>query len=163
MLKILFLDIDGVLNDGISDETAGTPLIDQKKILLLNQIILATQCQLVISSEWRNWIISGDMTLDGFKMLLRSHGLSIQTKMHGITNQGKTRWDKIMTYLNQITEPYEWCILDDLSPERMGLPPTKTGHTNWIQTDIDTGLLAQDVQAAITILNWRDTILIEDD
>lgn len=60
MAKILFLDIDGVLNhqkyyaDGRRDASYPLSEICPVSIELLNKIVSETGCKLVISSTWRH-------------------------------------------------------------------------------------------------------------
>ena len=54
-LKILFLDVDGVLNNEqyITDHRTDPYPLDIQKISLVNQIKQKTGCYIVISSLWR--------------------------------------------------------------------------------------------------------------
>lgn len=51
-MRILFLDIDGVLNN--SAQFTGINNLDDDNVAQLNRIIAATDCQIVISSDWRH-------------------------------------------------------------------------------------------------------------
>lgn len=55
MKKILFLDIDGVLNseETLKHYTRGDSQIDPYLTLLVRRIIEATGCEVVLSSSWR--------------------------------------------------------------------------------------------------------------
>lgn len=56
-MKILFLDVDGVLNsrDTIRKSTTnGVAMIDPYMVLLVNRIIEATGAKVVLSSSWRH-------------------------------------------------------------------------------------------------------------
>jgi hypothetical protein len=75
MEKILFLDIDGVLNDHAFCEVAQSCTIKPQCMGHLNQIIHSTGCSIVLTSAWRYIIHGGDMTLKGFEYMLRTHGL----------------------------------------------------------------------------------------
>lgn len=76
-MKILFLDIDGVLNNHEKLES-GYCGISQPQAHHLN-LILDTfpDLKLVISSAWRYMTFRGDMTLRGFEMLLQICGRSM--------------------------------------------------------------------------------------
>merc|ERR1712232_270169 len=50
---VLFLDIDGVLNDATSDE-AETGQVDSRLLRRLVEIIRQTECSIVLSSSWRH-------------------------------------------------------------------------------------------------------------
>lgn len=74
--KIIFLDIDGVLNRHIRDEVACSNIIEYAKIILLNKILLATDARIVLSSAWRYIFHRGEASLIGLDWLLRSHGMA---------------------------------------------------------------------------------------
>lgn len=74
-MRVLFLDIDGVLNGhGHSDE-AQSCNIRRECVFRLNRVVRETGCRIVVSSAWRYMIHGGQMTLTGFWYMLRTHGL----------------------------------------------------------------------------------------
>lgn len=55
-MKILFLDIDGVLNCKTTVNRVGGVIgIDPYMVILVDRIIQATGCKIVVSSSWRHW------------------------------------------------------------------------------------------------------------
>ena len=48
-MKIIFLDIDGVLNTN-SDRN-----ISDEKLIFLSELVPKTGAEIVLSSSWRNW------------------------------------------------------------------------------------------------------------
>jgi hypothetical protein len=74
-VKILFLDIDGVLNGHEWDDEAKSCNIRRECVKHLNRVVRETRCHLVLSSAWRYIVHGGDMTLRGFGYMLRTHGL----------------------------------------------------------------------------------------
>ena len=57
--KVLFLDIDGVLNsskffDSLNDEDASWKEIDEEAVKMLQRIKEETDCKVVMTSSWRN-------------------------------------------------------------------------------------------------------------
>lgn len=132
---ILFLDIDGVLNDHTSNT------IDRTCVHVLNQIIAATDCKIVLCSAWRYMILHGAMTLKGFEHLLRSHDCN--GDLIGHTRQEKLTEDNraglVQEWLDQNSNP-DYVILDD-----MDLGYTDAGM-NLIQINGSTGLQRSDVQ-----------------
>lgn len=52
-MKVLFLDIDGVVNNHQTPQTDGWP-IDQFCAFLVGSIVEQTGCQVVLSSSWRH-------------------------------------------------------------------------------------------------------------
>lgn len=84
-MKVLFLDIDGVLNGHEFDDEAKSCNIRRECVKRLNRVVEATQCKIVISSAWRYMVHGGAMTLTGFAYMLRTHGLLGITNIIGVT------------------------------------------------------------------------------
>lgn len=83
--KILFLDIDGVLN-AHRQLPSGYCGIDRAKAEWLNAVLyFVPDAKLVISSAWRYMMLRGDMTLKGFEYLLLVHGVNCRERLHGYT------------------------------------------------------------------------------
>ena len=74
-MKVLFLDIDGVLNGHEYDDEAASCNIRRELVKILNRVITETGCKIVLSSAWRYMILGGQMTEQGFGYMLRTHGL----------------------------------------------------------------------------------------
>lgn len=74
-MKVLFLDIDGVLNGHEWDDEAKSCNIRRECVKHLNRVVQATGCKIVVSSAWRYIMLGGDMTPKGFGYMLRTHGL----------------------------------------------------------------------------------------
>ncbi len=90
-MKLLFLDIDGVLNTHEPlDPEVLCGRFHPDKVSLLNWVLRETGAKLVISSAWRYLIHRGEMNLQGFEWLLRSHGV-MQGRLHGITRKDSYR------------------------------------------------------------------------
>src|SRR5688572_29340180 len=70
-MKILFLDIDGVLNSAfvLAEQRRGDA-IDRDMVERINRIVDSTGCFIVISSAWRLYA-----SFDSLVALLSSHGL----------------------------------------------------------------------------------------
>jgi hypothetical protein len=74
-MRVLFLDVDGVLNGHDFIVEAQSCTIRRECVTHLNRVLKATDARLVLSSAWRYMVLGGAMTLDGFGYLLRTHGL----------------------------------------------------------------------------------------
>lgn len=74
-MKVLFLDIDGVLNGHQFNRKAQSGNIRKACIRELSRIVETTGCKIVLSSAWRYMIHGRAMTLLGFQYMLRTHGL----------------------------------------------------------------------------------------
>ena len=112
MTKLLFLDIDGVLNAHAPiDPDVGSATLDRCKVELLNGVLKTTGAKVVISSAWRYLVHRRDMTIDGLDWLLRSHGL-LAGRIAGITREdvmvsrgdGSTPWPMANERGRQITD-----------------------------------------------------------
>jgi hypothetical protein len=75
-MKVLFLDIDGVLNGHDWDDEAKSCNIRRECVKHLNRVVSETGCRIVVSSSWRYMVHGGQMTLTGFWYMLRTHGLT---------------------------------------------------------------------------------------
>lgn len=117
-MKILFLDIDGVLNSAKTfkqnrgDDSEGFFLVDPYMALLLHRIIEATECEIVLSSSWRHMP-------EGIKMLEKKMPwLKIKDKTgnssHGFRGLEIEQWLKE----NELVTKY--AIVDDNSDMTYG-------------------------------------------
>jgi hypothetical protein len=122
--KIIFLDIDGVLNS--SQEQSQNPnFIDPVKLERLQRIISATGAKIVISSNWRVAMSEVYRVLE-----------SIRDSIIGKTSYGTARAEEITDWIaeHNITK---FVVLDDLD----------------LEIDKLVGLTESDVTQAIRILN----------
>lgn len=84
-MKILFLDIDGVLNTHEPlDPEVMCGRFHPDKVARLNHVLRMTGAKIVLSSAWRYFVHRGEMTIAGVEWLLRSHGV-MQQRLIGIT------------------------------------------------------------------------------
>lgn len=144
-MKIIFLDIDGVLNYyGMPDNRLY--LIDRRAVETLNLLIEKTGAKIVISSTWR--LLN---SLAMIKSLLIEKGFKgeIVGKTPSINTNGRIRGDEIQAWLEEHPDVKEYVILDDDSD--MG--PLKG---RLVKVDGKFGLLTDDVTKAIEILQ-KDT------
>lgn len=97
-MRLLFLDIDGVLNAHEPlDPEVMCGQIHKDKVMLLNDVLRQTGAFLAVSSAWRYIVHRGEMNLKGFEWLLRSHGIHCNNRFIGITRTDThrvvTHWD----------------------------------------------------------------------
>jgi len=103
-MKIIFLDVDGVLNSGWTK----TPLhyIEKDKFLQLKRIVNETGAKVVVSSSWREH--------KGFHNLLTDFLNCVDIEVVGSTAIYAKREDEIQAWLKANHEPIEsFVILDD--------------------------------------------------
>jgi hypothetical protein len=89
MNALLFLDIDGVLNDRTWLIDAKSFSVTPKCIPPFNRILKAINPDVVLTSAWRYMILWGAMTVKGFEYLLRSHGVSCDIRIVGALSQNE--------------------------------------------------------------------------
>lgn len=148
MIKLIFLDIDGVLNQHEYNINTGCCTIDKDKAALITNLAIDTNSNIVISSAWRYMVYGGAMTMIGFNYLLNTHGLP---KIHGITrqdlSQNEPRGFQITDYLKNFN-PSKYIIFDDLCPNLF------LGHEkSFIHIDGTLGININDINKGKNILN----------
>ncbi len=148
MSKIIFLDIDGVLNcgswlyaNGPFGTTKGDDKIDPAAVKRFNQIIEQTNAKIVVSSVWR----IGE-TLESMKVIFDKH--NIKGEIIGLTpNKGRYRGDQIQYWLDDFDGKIDlFVILDDDSD--MGDLSNKL-----VKTSFQTGLLDEHIVLCVEKLN----------
>lgn len=116
-MKIIFLDIDGV----IKEDFGGAPFLDES-LSLLKQIVDETDAKIVMSSTWKtkykNFVDNGYKTdIEDIQRLydaLTKHGLSIfdGTPLYRIEKTVR-RPTEIKEYLCNTEDVESFCIIDD--------------------------------------------------
>ena len=162
-MKIIFLDVDGVLNCRDSKSKCGGFIgIDNDKVKRLKMIVDATDARIVLVSSWKSgWDYqdreSQDMCANYLdKKLAREH-LCIQSKTD---DNGENRGAGIVKYLAKWRDIDKWIVLDDdVFPdyEENGIMPHLVKTTFY--GDMNTGGL-QDihVDAAIWLLTYEPRV-----
>jgi hypothetical protein len=155
-MKIIFLDIDGVVNCSDTKERIhGIIGVEQQKIALVKQIVQATGAKLVLSSTWRiGWFYEG----------LNSHGADVEewdylrnefykqglefldhTPLHKDRHRGR----EIQEWLDNCNEEVEaYVVVDD---NMWDIRELHKHHM--VKTSYGYGLLPTGVEMAIQILN----------
>lgn len=148
-MKIIFLDVDGVLN-GIAhnDWTKDNPepTIWPSCVKQLSIILRDTTAKLVISSAWRGMIINeGAMTLRGFEYLLKTHGIqNIIGRIVGTTRKDINQSDfgerkhQISEWLNDHPEVTRYVVVDDNDHGISSLHPLVLTQENIGLTEVET-------------------------
>jgi hypothetical protein len=141
---VVFLDIDGVLNDyTVYDwDNEPQPLFARHCVKAFNRIIEKTSALIVISSSWRGLIHQGHMSIKGFEELLHSHG--VRGKVIGCTpTPNDERWMDIKQWLDEHPTG-RYVVLDDQIDAG--------GPHPFVQTKMDIGLTEADADRAIDLL-----------
>jgi len=127
-ISVLFIDIDGVLISFNAPQVAldaedlyAAYRFDKKAVVVLNEIIQKTNCEIVISSDWRH-----HYTLEELKRIFSLNEI-IKEPIDVTIYKGKTtlktlevdRCFEIMEWVNKNT-PVKWCAVDDLDLSELG-------------------------------------------
>ena len=155
--KIIFLDFDGVLNSEkylAAHEGYGV-MLDPTRMVLLKQIVDATDAKIVLSTSWReHW--SNDLTkCDSTGVLMNrlfdTYGLQIFDKTPKLHKRRET---EIKTWLDQHPEVESFVVLDDMLLSADYLKGHFVKTSNYFD-----GLDESDKQKAIAILNSKGVVL----
>ena len=167
-MKVLFLDVDGVLNNDMWFEwrqycavhkkplkcrefnpelESVNTMLDERNVANLNRIIESTDCEIVLSSSWRPNSMDEIGEIDS---ALRREGLI--KSIFGITPRtlSRIRGEEIELWLETASKHYDvesYVILDDDSDM------LESQLKNFVKVDAVSGLTASDSSVAIDILN----------
>lgn len=155
-MKIIFLDIDGVLNSRIYDGERNLDElsnIDESRLPLLKKLVDETGAKIVLSSTWRkSW--NKDYKLCGengvyINSTFEKYGLKVYGKTPEI-GMGFDRYGEIKSYLENCGENIESFVILDDSPFGW-----KDFSDSFIKTNphFKRGLEEEHVKRAIQILN----------
>lgn len=141
-MKVVFLDVDGVLNDMATILSTGRDFPTKDHLDCLKQIIDATDAKIVLSSSWRFHA----QDRNDIKNALRNVGLEIfdMTKELSMKHQ---RGEEIKEWLSRHPEVERFVILDDHEEDILPVYPN-----NIVKTTLYEGLQERHVNPAIKIL-----------
>lgn len=155
-MKIIFLDVDGVLNNArwarkMYDEGVhvyADDLLYDPSIKQLKRLIDATNAKVILSSSWRNH----PDAMEHLEAQLNAYNIFIYGKTPRV---GPQRGDDITAWFNRYDkaglfklrpEEYNYIILDDDSDMTVHMD-------HLVKTDFETGLQYTHVDRAIALLN----------
>ena len=148
---IIFLDIDGVLNNHAVHPITKYGSIDRDKAELFNEILERTGAKFVVTSSWRYLVHSYSMNWRGLQNLLYTHWIRADRYRDYTRPDDGNETDRA----KQVTE---WLAL---RPECHGVPYVViddidfrfdvAGHP-FVKIDGDTGITREDAEKVIAIL-----------
>ena len=117
-MKVIFLDVDGVLNTVFTTRTThGFTFVDTRKVLRLRNIVERTGAQLVLSSTWR----LADTPINKICYdILKAEFERVRCPIWVDCTPhfpGRKRQVEIYSWLQQHSEVEDFIILDDLAEE----------------------------------------------
>lgn len=153
-MRIIFLDIDGVLNHLGCKEKApsGVYFVEDGKILLLKEIIAKTDAKIVLSSTWRSgWkdFKEGKINADSLDFVALQNKLkefNIELYDYTPLSEKRNRGNEILEWVeNHLDEIDSMLILDDDSDIK------PFGHF-FLRTSFTEGLKPSHYKRAIEML-----------
>ena len=163
MRRVIFLDIDGVLNSNFWNEShqreiSDGRLIDGEKVRLLAALVERTEAELILHSGWRFWF---DEELEplcpeatNLAELLAGEGLEIAGVTPDLTTDEIRRTkkfslvkaDEILLWLEEHPDVTGWVVLDDLDLYNDQI------EAHQVRTDQSTGLTRENIAEAERLL-----------
>ncbi len=163
MTKVIFLDIDGVLNsnfwnDSHQKEISDGTLIDEEKIKLLAWLVNSTKAKIILHSGWRVWF---DNQLNPIRKearrlveMLAKEGLAIDGVTPDLTTEeirrtkkfSMVKADEILLWLKEHERVDAWVVLDDLDLHNIQV------EAHQVKPNPMEGLTMDDVRMAEEIL-----------
>lgn len=145
-MRLLFLDVDGVLNnlEVLSSSSSMDPLGDHH-LRLLKTLVAATDCKIVLSSTWRLFRESKTSLQTAFEQ----HDIPVWIGCTPQFNSGP-RSDEILSWLRKNTNtPVVAVGIDDDEDIDIGNDHGLPVKFKPLRTSFDKGLTAEVVQEAI--------------
>lgn len=144
-MKVLFLDVDGVLN---SNKSTSFLALSKPSLRRLERIVKETDCKIVLSSTWRK----DERAFRRLSRVLSYRGLSILDRTPVMWRDDQTgdryfRGHEIQSWLDNHPEVTEYCIVDD------DADMLDSQLRNFVQTTMEHGLTDTHAYRIIYILN----------
>lgn len=163
MSRVLFLDIDGVLNsnfwnDNHQREISDGTLIDEEKVNILAVLVKRTGAKIILHSGWRFWFDSELKPLrtesERLVEIFAQEGMSIDGVTPDLTTEeirktkkfSLVKADEILMWLNAHEGVAEWVVLDDLDLHNYEV------ERHQVKTNPEIGLTVEDIEKALTLL-----------
>lgn len=163
MRRIIFLDIDGVLNSNFWNEShqkeiSDGKLIDEEKVRVLAQLVKRTGAEIILHSGWRFWFDSemNPLRPEAAKLagMFSKEGLVIAGVTPDLTTEEIRRTkkfsfvkaDEILLWLEEHSDVSSWVVLDDLDLHNDHI------EKHQVRTDQTVGLTSEDIAEAEKIL-----------
>lgn len=146
-MKVIFLDVDGVLNSIPTIRRFGPDFIDPVLVTLIAWIVRETGAEIVLSSSWR--LDAKDTEL--VKSALAAEKLSIidVTPHHSAPMKWIPRSQEIMEWIEKCGKVEKFAIIDDdNSAEIFG---------NFFQTDENRGITVDIAEKVINFLGVKSS------
>jgi hypothetical protein len=146
-MKLLFLDVDGVLNnfEVVNTLPRGKHPLGERQLGLLKTLVSEAGCQIVLISSWRQLRDS----LATLGVAFQQHGIPVWI---GVTPHLKTarRADEILSWIKEnVSVPAVAVGIDDAEDIDIGEDHRLPVRFKSFKTDFDIGLTTEIVQDAV--------------
>lgn len=157
-MKVIFLDIDGVLNSNVCLEDNRQLLINRDNVLLLKELVERTGAVLVLSSGWKLYFDEYLKPVSEEAVYLKKMLHDYEIEFYGKTPDLSTaeikeskkfstvKAKEIKSWLYDHTDAEEYIVIDDLSLNDEDI------NKRLIRTNSETGITKSDVESAISML-----------
>ena len=163
-MKIIFLDVDGVLNSSEwnrkhPDKIENGFLIDEAKVTLLGELSRKTNAKIVLHSGWRFWFDSkfrpNRKESEHFNNLLEKENISFYDFTPDFSTEEIRRTkefslikaEEILFWFKEHREISGWVVIDDLDLHNSIV------SAHQVKPDSEYGLSVEDIQKAEKILS----------
>lgn len=115
-MKILFLDIQGVMYTKQHPNPGKLENFDVEAIKILNEILESdNKIEIVLSSDWKNWVCLEDMQIFFLKQGIKKAPIGYTSNtIRKYFPYELQRTKEIETWLEQNSDVKTWVIIDDL-------------------------------------------------
>lgn len=163
MNRVIFLDIDGVLNsiswnDSHEKEISDGTLVDAEKIKLLSMLVKRTNAKIILHSGWKYWFDQDLKPLrpeaEKLVMLLKKEELMLgditpdhsTEKIRRNKKFSLVKANEILAWLAEHKDVGSWIVIDDLDLHNRKI------KLHQVKTDPNIGLTIEDVYKAEKML-----------
>lgn len=153
-MRVIFLDIDGVLNSEEWDRyvqsfTYGARfnscyLLSQEMILRLQNVVFQTNAEIVLTSSWR----TNERAMDALRRQLSLYHLSIRDTT--VSYAYGSRADEVKLWIKSHSNVTSYAIIDDYDD---GFTQDEVLSTHFVQTAYAYGLTHEKAAEIIEILS----------
>lgn len=161
--KVIFLDIDGVLNtNDFKEELTKEYRINLEKVGLMASLVGKTKAEIVLHSAWRFWFDKNLRPIEKSAELLVTAFEDNNIKIVGVTPDlfteeirktkkfSKVKANEIKSWLMKNPDVVNWIVIDDLDLNDEDI------RRRQIKPDSKTGLTEDDIKVACKLIQANE-------
>jgi hypothetical protein len=158
-MKVIFLDIDGVLNSEEFLKRNQNEMIDRKNVNILKNVIDKTGAVIVMSSGWRLWFDDNMMPKDGYSQCLYDILCEFNIKLFDKTPDFSTeeirtkktfshvKSKEIIACLSEHENVDKYVVLDDLDLKNEEI------NSHLVRTNAQVGITEDDAKSVLVMIS----------